>query len=108
MGITQNVPFDERKYTSFERERRSTIRALAKKFSVDVDLEGKKEDMLPIMEQARKRGVFDRDPPVIEPPKPPEYDVEHMGVKRKWCVLDGDNIHQSGYDSKDEALASIA
>ena len=108
MGITQRKSFDERKYTPLELLRHSELRCMAKEYFIDVDLDGKKSDMLPIMEQAKKRGVFDRPPPLIEVPAPKEYAVEHLGVKFGWCVLDGDSIHQSGFHTKDEALASIA
>lgn len=108
MGIVEHRPFDDRKYTPLEHFRRSELRKMAKEYSIDVDLEGKKEDMLPILEQAKKRGVFDRPPPVIEPPKPPEYTAEHLGVKFGWCLLDGDKIIKQGLKSKEEALASIA
>lgn len=108
MSIVEHKPFDERKYTPLEQFRRSELRAMAKKWCVDVDLEGKKSEMLPIMELAKSRGVFDRPPPVVEPPKPKEYTVTHLGVAFKWCVMDGDTIHEKGFDSKNEALASVA
>lgn len=108
MAIVEHRAFDERKYTPLEQCRRSELRKMAKDYSIDVDLDGKKEDIIPILEQAKKRGVFDRPPPVIEPSRPKEYQVVHLGVAFKWCVMDGDNIHARGFDSKDEALASLA
>jgi hypothetical protein len=104
MSIQESKMFDERKYSPLESRRRKELRGLAKEYGLDVDLEGKKEDMLPILEQAHKRGVF-KAPPV--PIKPKEYDVQHLGVAFSWCVLDGDKIVRKGYKSKEEAQGSI-
>jgi len=104
MSIKSHEPFDERKYTPLQRMRRSDLRAMAKEYNIDLDLEGKKEEMLPIMELAQKRGVFEK-PPVPKAPK--EYKVEHLGVAFGWCVLDGDNIVSRKFKSKEEAQESL-
>lgn len=99
--------YDERKLQGVATLRRDDLRILAKQYGIAINPNGRRDRMLPIMQQAEADGVFQKPPPVIEPPKPIEYTAEHMGVKRKWAILADDVIVQSGIESKDKALEAI-
>lgn len=99
--------FDERKLRGVATLRREDMRVLAKQYGITINPNGRRDRMLPIMQQAEEDGVFAKPPPIIEPPKPKEYTAEHMGIKRKWCILDGDVMVRTGIESKEAALEAI-
>ena len=97
--------FDERaeRQTPVEKMRRSELYALAKKYHIDINPRKPKSKIMPAMLSAQDDGIFNRPPVEPEPPARTEFSIEHMGVKRKWCVLNNDNIAKFGFESKEAA-----
>ena len=107
MAIAQTVRFDDRERinTPVQQMRRDDLSKLVIEYDLPVNPYAKKDDLLPIVMAAEANGTFTRPP--AQPAAPAERTVEHMGMRRKWCVMAGENIVTDGFTSKDEALASI-
>lgn len=104
---------------AIERLRRTEAYRLADAYNIPYKPGCKKDEIIPLLRSAERNGVFNQqpeDPEMLLPPgqrtqkkaeaKPDAY-VKWRGPHDKFCVMVGDSVVKTGYESKEVAQAEL-